>query len=412
MPFWINQVGYYMRSIVATPALAAGMTVAAVTQPLLTTHAFGQEVLTTDCDRYAASEVDPQRKAPGVPFKKLDALLAVPACESAVRQYPDSIRLNYQLGRAYKKAGNFQAAMQQYRKAAEQGSALAQTDLGNLHFQGQGVPKDYLRAITLWRKAADQGAAEAQYNLGYMYRHGLGLPQDYQQAFDWFQKSADQGWGQAETSLGFMYATGLGVPQDHKQALVWYRKAADQGIAAAQHSLGLSYEHGWGVTQDLEQALTWYEKAAEQGYEQSIAKVAERRAQEGRAAQVAQDGARGYQTISIETFVLDGRELASKAAMVSISGTYIRRGNLDFLYVNATALALEDRFGRQQPNVPLLTDDASREFRRYLLACQSGRPSWLGCPVTVLGRVTTCIKSNAFGTRREEPCVAVEDGRQ
>ena len=94
---------------------------------------------------------------------------------------------------------------------------------------------------------------------------------------------------------------------------------------------------------------------------------------------------------------------------MSIGGTYICRGNFDFLYVDARAVAVEDRLGQQQPKVSLLTDDASRELRRYLLACQSGRP--LGCPVTVLGRVTTCAVSNAFGARREEPCVAVEDGR-
>jgi TPR repeat protein len=157
-------------------------------------------------------------------------------------------------------------AIEQYRKAAEQGSALAQTNLGDIYFKGQGAPQDYQQALSWYRKAADQGMAAAQYNLGYMYRKGLGVPQDYQQALSWYRKAADQGWAQAQTEFGFMYTTGLSVPQDYQQAFSWYRKAADQGVAAAQYSLGLAYEKGYGVPQDYTQAATWYRKAAEQGY--------------------------------------------------------------------------------------------------------------------------------------------------
>jgi hypothetical protein len=63
--------------------------------------AFSAPAPATDCDTYAASDLDPQRKASGVPFDKINSVLAVPACESAVRKYPNSVRLIYQLGRAY-----------------------------------------------------------------------------------------------------------------------------------------------------------------------------------------------------------------------------------------------------------------------------------------------------------------------
>jgi hypothetical protein len=61
------------------------------------------------CDTYAASEFDPNRKAEGVPFEKVDPHFAIPACEAAVHQFPDDDRLHFQLGRAYDKAGNFAA---------------------------------------------------------------------------------------------------------------------------------------------------------------------------------------------------------------------------------------------------------------------------------------------------------------
>ena len=44
---------------------------------------------------------------------------------------------------------------------------------------GQGVPQDYAEAVTWYRKAAEQGDADAQYNLGVMYAKGQGVPQDY-----------------------------------------------------------------------------------------------------------------------------------------------------------------------------------------------------------------------------------------
>ena len=41
------------------------------------------------------------------------------------------------------------------------------------------MPQDYAQAAAWYRKAADQGYAGAQYNLGVMYANGQGVPQDY-----------------------------------------------------------------------------------------------------------------------------------------------------------------------------------------------------------------------------------------
>jgi hypothetical protein len=151
------------------------------------------------------------------------------------------------------------------------------------------------------------------------------------------------------------------------------------------------------------------EDASRRQQEQREAQEVEARRQQ--AEQAERDRTRGYQSITVETFVLDGRDLASKATKVSLSGVYIRQGNLDVLYADVQAAMIANSQGLHQPNVPLLTDDASREFRQHLLMCQSNPArAQMGCPVTVLGRVTTCKLSNAFGATREEPCVAVEDG--
>ena len=51
---------------------------------------------------------------------------------------------------------------------------------------GRGVPQDDAEALKWYRKAAEQGYALAQTNLGFMYDHGRGVPQDYVLAHMWF----------------------------------------------------------------------------------------------------------------------------------------------------------------------------------------------------------------------------------
>jgi TPR repeat protein len=151
-----------------------------------------QNAPVTDCDRLAAAPADPQRKAPGVLPDKIDANAAIPACEAAVRQYPNDARLNFQLGRAYYMAQNYQNAIDQYRKAAENGYMVAQSNLGWMYLTGLGVSRDYAKALAWYRKAAEQGDVSAQTNLGSMYYEGKGVSQDYREALTWYRKAAEQ----------------------------------------------------------------------------------------------------------------------------------------------------------------------------------------------------------------------------
>ena len=49
-------------------------------------------------------------------------------------------------------------------KAAEQGDAMAQANLGALYFEGEGVPQDYVTAYAWANIAAAQGNETAQRN--------------------------------------------------------------------------------------------------------------------------------------------------------------------------------------------------------------------------------------------------------
>ena len=57
-----------------------------------------------------------------------------------------------------------------------------------MYENGQGVAQNHQQAFTWLQKAANQGYALAQYNLGVMYGNGFGVAQNYQQAKAWYQK--------------------------------------------------------------------------------------------------------------------------------------------------------------------------------------------------------------------------------
>ena len=77
--------------------------------------------------------------------------------------------------------------------ATDASSVQQMVEEGKKYLDGKGVPKDYTKAFALFQKAADQGNANGQNNLGSMYYNGRGVPQDYKKAVEWYQKAADQG---------------------------------------------------------------------------------------------------------------------------------------------------------------------------------------------------------------------------
>ncbi len=128
---------------------------------------------------------------------------------------------DYQAGVAAHSRGDYAIALQEIKPLAEQGNSDAQTFLGVMYAEGQGVPQDYAEAVRWYRKAAEQGHAAAQFNLGSMYYVGLGVPRDYAKAAKWHRKAAEQGHASAQFILSTMYLAGEGVPQDYVQAHMW-----------------------------------------------------------------------------------------------------------------------------------------------------------------------------------------------
>ena len=77
-----------------------------------------------------------------------------------------------------------------------------------MYQNGRGVTKDYKKAVEWYTKAAEQGNAQGQFNLGYMYRNGKGVTKDDKKAVEWYTKSAEQGNAHGQNNLGYMYENG------------------------------------------------------------------------------------------------------------------------------------------------------------------------------------------------------------
>lgn len=121
---------------------------------------------------------------------------------------------------------------------------------------------DYAQAAFWYRKAAEQGYAAAQYDLGDLYFFGHGVPVDYVQGVTWFRKAAEQGYPAAQTDLAHFYLTGKYKPQDYAQAVYWYSTAARRGNPDGQAVLATLYEEGRGVPQSYTEAYFWMSLAA------------------------------------------------------------------------------------------------------------------------------------------------------
>jgi TPR repeat protein len=153
---------------------------------------------------------------------------------------------------------------------AELGDATAQYELASCYNAGDcdGVRQDNVNAFEWYEKAATQGNADAQFNLGVAYEYGQGGQQDYVRACEWYEKAATQGNADAQFKLGVLYESGHGVKQNYAKAREWYKKAAAQGVAQAQYLLGRMYLNGQGVRQNTSTAKKWYGQACDNGLQQ------------------------------------------------------------------------------------------------------------------------------------------------
>jgi uncharacterized protein len=160
---------------------------------------------------------------------------------------------------------NLAKARKLFRKAAKQGNAQAQYEIGIAYIDiGYVDSKTTEKGLDWLEKAAEQGIVEAQYRLGKYYQKDIGgfcLGEPI--AVGWFKKAAEQGFAEAQLELGMYYVNRY--TSDDILAFEYFEKAAEQGLAKAQYVLGQCYYKGRGIWKDKRLAAEWLDRAAKQG---------------------------------------------------------------------------------------------------------------------------------------------------
>jgi uncharacterized protein (TIGR02246 family) len=121
-----------------------------------------------------------------------------------------------------------------------------------------------------------------------------------------------------------------------------------------------------------------------------------------------------YQSLHVEDFAKEGAGLAAAGAKVTMTGAYILQGNREVLYADVQAI-IKTRYAQKagiQPAVPLLTLDASNQFRRRALSCQTDpSASKTGCTIKIRGIAMLCAVTSGSEDPHDVPCINVEDGK-
>ena len=159
----------------------------------------------------------------------------------------------------------------------------AQYELAEHYYKGNGVTKDYSKALDLFQRAAEGGLTQAHFRLGLINHYGKGKSKDLKEAFNHYQMAAKQNDPEAQFNLGLMYRYGLGTQRNMTQAFSWFEKSANDqlslnhkqceikkpGVLEAQFNLAQMYHYGMGVKKNATLAAVWYDKAATQGMKEA-----------------------------------------------------------------------------------------------------------------------------------------------
>lgn len=190
--------------------------------------------------------------------RKLLALLDLFKLKSKATKEDLSPKEAYDVATKYNNLFDYTNGLIWMQKSAKDGYTFAQTDLGNMYFQGQGTPVNYRLAFEYWTKASDKGEPNATNNLSYFcYFLGKGITPDPQKAYDLITSIKNP-----ETLPS--YPAKL---KEIKEGLNFINteKKANLGDALAQEEIANYYLNGKGTTKSEAKALEYFSKSATQG---------------------------------------------------------------------------------------------------------------------------------------------------
>ncbi|PYU27410.1 MAG: hypothetical protein DMG32_07160 [Acidobacteria bacterium] len=93
--------------------------------------------------------------------------------------------------------------------------------MGHSYRVGRGAPIDLTAALQWYKKAAENGDREALHNLGWMYATGQGVKASAEEAYCWFLEAAKRGETGAQFEIARRLRDGDGVTKDLTGSFGW-----------------------------------------------------------------------------------------------------------------------------------------------------------------------------------------------
>jgi uncharacterized protein len=167
--------------------------------------------------------------------------------------------------------GEKASALSTLQYAAEQGQPAAQWKLGRMYADGDGVPRDELRAFNYFSEIANAhpdespGTAQARFvanafvALGHYYLNGIPntkiKPNAVRAREMYFYAATYFGDAEAQYNLGRFYLDN--APSDPHEAARWFQLAATKGHCRAEAALGDILFRGQYVPRQAARGLMW-----------------------------------------------------------------------------------------------------------------------------------------------------------
>lgn len=149
---------------------------------------------------------------------------------------------------------DFTMSLEYFNKAIEGGLEAAKSSAAQIN------------KIGLYWKAANDGGAEAQFNLGVCYRDGVQITANDDAATLWFEKSAAQGNHEAEYAFAEMLSRRQpSSDATDKKIVGLLQKAVAANHIKAKTLLGKYLYTGKGIDEDYDKAVELWEDAAKSG---------------------------------------------------------------------------------------------------------------------------------------------------
>ena len=252
--------------------------------------------------RDEANKTEEPKPEPAKPAVEAPKPASVPKHKSAPEQKKLPQDETYYLNMATEcyKEGEYEKALEYFKKAAEKGSVTSAYNVGVFYNTGKGVRQDKEEAFRWFEKAAEKGYMLGQYVCGKALIYGTGTEKDYIKAEFWLKKAADQGDEESANLLRsirsaveeakeakefdippydedklFDYSEELYREGKIRESFLCCKKAANMGYKNAGYELGKKFYSGDGTEKNLEKAAFWFLWAAKRNHISALINLSE-----------------------------------------------------------------------------------------------------------------------------------------